>query len=259
MNIYGGAGNDVITLAASADPNTVDGGAGDDTLTGGAARDVIAGGSGNDRITGGGAGDALDGGAGLDTAVLAGSHDTYAVVRSLDRSWISVWIPMAYIPENPSAPYGDMDHLVGIERLEFGDRKLAFDLGAGEAAANTVRIIGAAFGDDAIAQHPDWVRDGLSWFDGGLSMLEVCERVFDTPAYRELYGPQTDRDFVTAVYRNATGGYPAPEVQTSYESLLSGDGAAMTRAELLMFAAASDDNARHIDLAGLQRTGVDFF
>ena len=67
-NIRGGAGNDVVTAAASATAGvTLNGDAGTDTLTGGAQADTLLGGSENDSLIGGAQTDTLNGGSGSDT------------------------------------------------------------------------------------------------------------------------------------------------------------------------------------------------
>jgi hypothetical protein len=69
------------------------------------------------------------------------------------------------------------DALIGVERIQFADQRFALDLGAGEAAGNTVRVIGAAFNETLII--PAYVGIGLQFFDGGQSMLQVCELWLD--------------------------------------------------------------------------------
>ena len=65
--VKGGAGNDVINMAAATTAAVVlSGNAGNDTLTGGTVADTINGGEGNDIITGNGGADNLTGGAGYD-------------------------------------------------------------------------------------------------------------------------------------------------------------------------------------------------
>ena len=64
--VKGGAGNDVINMAAATAAVVLSGNAGNDTLTGGTVADTINGGEGNDIITGNGGADNLTGGAGYD-------------------------------------------------------------------------------------------------------------------------------------------------------------------------------------------------
>ncbi|MGE5611794.1 MAG: beta-propeller domain-containing protein, partial [Bacillota bacterium] len=75
--IYGGDGNDAITIALdnSKLPTRLSGGAGNDTLTGGAGDDYIAGGDDDDFIFGGLGNDSLFGGWGNDTMDGGGGDD----------------------------------------------------------------------------------------------------------------------------------------------------------------------------------------
>ena len=73
--VKGGAGNDVINMAAATAAVVLSGNAGNDTLTGGEVADTINGGEGNDIIYGSEGADKLTGGAGADVfAVLTAIH-----------------------------------------------------------------------------------------------------------------------------------------------------------------------------------------
>ncbi|MBI4205325.1 MAG: PQQ-dependent sugar dehydrogenase [Betaproteobacteria bacterium] len=214
--LFGGSGND-----------SLDGGAGDDELQGGNGADILIGGAGDDILLGG---------AGIDTAVFSGNRADHAVGAA---------------GSTVSGPEGS-DTLASIERLQFADANLAFDLGMAEAAGNTVRIIGAAFDAPTIQQRPDYVGIGLNFFDSGMSMLAVCQVAIDA------MGSPTNEAFVNTVYENVVGVLPSAAERDLYVGMLQGSGGAMTQAELLMFAANTDTNAVNINLAGLQQTGVEF-
>jgi hypothetical protein len=144
------------------------------------------------------------------------------------------------------------DLVTGVERFQFSDLNLAIDLGPGQPAGSTVRVIGAAFDAPAIAQHPDWVGIGLSLFDSGMSMLQVCALVIGVMGF-----PSNDA-FVNTVYENVVGSLPSATAHDYYVGLLQGGGGTMTQAQLLELAANTDPNALNIDLVGLQHTGVAF-
>jgi Ca2+-binding RTX toxin-like protein len=77
IDVFGGNGNDTISLDNVALPTAhLFGGNGDDTLTGGAGNDILDGASGNDTLNGGDGNDSLDGGAGNDTVVGGKGADT---------------------------------------------------------------------------------------------------------------------------------------------------------------------------------------
>jgi Ca2+-binding RTX toxin-like protein len=77
INVFAGAGNDLVGVAGAILASTLDGGIGNDTLsgTGGndtlmgdGGNDLLMGNYGNDLLIGGGSADTLDGGAGIDRA-----------------------------------------------------------------------------------------------------------------------------------------------------------------------------------------------
>jgi hypothetical protein len=198
--------------------------------------DRITGNAAANRLEGSGGNDILDGGDGVDTAVFRGERADYTHGAALS---------------SVSGPDG-ADVLSGIERLAFDDIGIAFDLGGGAAAGNTVRVIGAALGEENIAAHPDWVGIGLDLFDSGRTLLQVCELLI------EVLGHPSNETFVETVYENVIGAAPSQAQRDFYVGLLVGSGGAYTQAQLLEIAADSPVNAERIELAVLQQTGVEF-
>lgn len=219
--------------------NVISGTEGPDNLIGTAGDDVILAAGGQDTLTGIGGNDTLDGGSGADTVIYSSSRASYSI--SGTASGLSV-----------SGPDGN-DILSGIERFHFADKNIAIDLGAGQAASNTVRIIGAAFDAATIQQHPDYVGIGLNLFDPGKSVLEVSQLVVGVMNL-------TNDVFVDTVYQNVAGVAPSPAEHDYYVGLLEGNSGigAFTQAQLLEFAANTDVNATNINLVGLQQSGVAF-
>jgi hypothetical protein len=129
----------------------------DNVLTGNGLNNVLQGLAGNDTLSGGDGNDTLDGGAGLDVAAYSGSRSGYAV--GAEGTAVS-------------GPEGS-DVLLSVERVQFGDRGVAFDLGLGESAGNTVRVIGAAL-DAQYNGIAAFVGIGIDLFEAGMNLLEVC-------------------------------------------------------------------------------------
>ena len=222
-----------LTVAGS---NVISGTDGADVLAGTAGPDVIVGGAGNDTLTGGAGNDTVNGGTDVDTAVYSGPYAGYLVTGTAPNFTVS-------------APEGS-DTLSSIERLQFSNRKLAFDLGPNSAGGNTVRVIGAAFDGPSIALHPDWVGIGLQFFDGGMSMLQVCGLVAQIMA-------MSDTQFISTVYLNVFG-TPVPDANAYASLFLQGSGGLFTQGQLLEIAANLAINEANIGLVGLQLSGVDF-
>jgi len=216
---------------------TVDAASTASSATGNALDNVITGNALGNALSGAGGNDTLDGGAGNDTAVYSGARADYSI---------------------PGATNGTVtgsegtDTLISIERYQFSDLTLAFDLGPDQAAGNTVKVIGAAFDAPTIGQHPDYVGIGLDLFDSGMSLLEVCQLVIG------VMGNPSNVAFVNTVYQNLVGAPPSQGELDSYVGLLQGSGGPLTQAQLLEIATLSTINAENIDLVGLQASGVEF-
>ena len=215
--------------------NVISGTDGPDNLAGTAGDDTILAAGGQDTLNGAAGNDTLDGGSDIDTVIYSNSRASYSI--SGTASGISV-----------SGPDGS-DTLSGIERFRFADKSFAIDLNDGQAANNTVRIIGAAFDAPAILEHPDYVGIGLNLFDSGQSVLEVSQLVVD---FMNL----SNDDFVDTVFQNVVGAAPTPAEHDFYVGML--ENGASNQAQLLELAANSDINATNINLVGLQQGGVEF-
>jgi RTX calcium-binding nonapeptide repeat (4 copies) len=83
-HLFGGSGNDTLTGGAGADQlfgddgnDTLNGSDGNDTLNGGIGNDSLNGGDGDDTLNGGAGNDTVVGGKGTDTAFLGAGNDTF--------------------------------------------------------------------------------------------------------------------------------------------------------------------------------------
>jgi hypothetical protein len=208
----------------------------DDLIIGSAEHNQFSGRAGNDTI---------DGAGGADTAVYGGAHSAYTVVRTATGFTVT-----------DNAGTDGSDTLTNVERMRFADESIAFDLGAGQSAGNTVRLIGAAFGAGRVT--PDLVGIGMTIFDQGLAMVQVADLALGTDLWLSMAGSRSDVDFVNTVYRNVVGTLPSDEARDFFVGLLQGSGGTMTQAELLALAADQPLNEGNISLVGLQQNGVEF-
>jgi len=187
--------------------------------------------------------DAVDGGTGIDIAAYSGARSDYTVSHSADGSWKVV---------SSAALGGGADTLVSMERVQFSDGKLALDTAAGQSAASTARVIGGAFGASAVAAHPEWAGIGLTFFDNGMTMAQVCAVV------APLLGNLTNTQFVEQLYANVVHSAPSAGMLASLLSLIEGPSAAMSRVEFLAMAVTHPLNDASIDLVGLQAHGLTY-
>lgn len=216
-------------IAGSNDPDNLSGTGGDDIIFAAGGDDTVTGAAGNDQ---------LNGGSGVDSAIFNGNRESFTL--SATDTGFSV-----------SGPDGS-DTLSDIERVIFSDSNVAIDMSTGQAANNTVRIIGAAFDTPIIEQHPDYVGIGLDLFDSGQTMLEVSQLAVG------VMGNLGNDVFVDTVYQNVIGVAPTKEDRDHFTALLQGSGGSMTQAQLLELAANSEANALNINLVGLQQSGVEY-
>lgn len=224
-------GTDNLAIAYGVTIENASGGAGDDSLTGNAANNIL---------TGGGGDDTLNGQAGIDTAVYSGDRSAWTIT-STDTGYTA------------SGGNNGTATMTGIERLQFADTRLALDLDG--AAGDTARIIGAAFGAQYLTLAPAYVGAGLSGFDAGLSMEQVAELALGSDLFLQLAGSRDNTAVVTQLYRSVVGIAPSASDLNTFLGMLSGG---MSQAELLVFAADTEENTQNINLTGLMQTGIAF-
>jgi len=207
---------------------------------GGSGNDTLIGNTANNTLTGRGGNDAIDGAGGIDVAKYTGARAGFTLTKT----------STGYTVADLTGTEGT-DTLANIERLQFSDKKVAIDLSGTGHAAETVEVLGAAFGKGLIS-NTTVMATGLSVFDGGMSFHDVCAAVVG------LMGTSSNADFVTAVYHNLTGAQPSPAVRDAFVAYLQGSGGTMSQADFLVVAATSEVNVNNIDLVGLQQTGVEY-
>ncbi|MBY0362246.1 MAG: cadherin domain-containing protein [Phreatobacter sp.] len=81
-NNFGGFIDNVSLRELTYQPDTLDGGNGNDTIYGGEQRDSLIGGAGNDRLFGGGGNDTINGGSGSDVLSGGAGNDTFLFAAS---------------------------------------------------------------------------------------------------------------------------------------------------------------------------------
>ncbi|MDB5871003.1 MAG: hypothetical protein JWQ07_445 [Ramlibacter sp.] len=197
----------------------------DDSVTGNDAANLFVLGAGTNSA---------DGGAGIDKVVYTGARFGYQISVSDGAVHIS--------------GANAVDTLTSVERVDFADRKLAFDISGN--AGITAKVIGAVFGAGAVSAHPDYAGIGLSLLDGGMSYGSLAQYAIDA----RLGAAHTNGDVVTLLYTNVAGTAPPPSDYASYTSQLASG--AQTQASLGVYAAEHELNVAHVDLVGLAQTGL---
>ena len=127
----------------------------------------------------------IDGGAGIDTAVYAGNRSNYTLTKNASSFTMS------------SSAEG-ADTLTNIERLQFFDKTIAFDVDG--IAGQAYRVYQAAFN-----RTPD--NGGLKYWiglmDGGYTLAGVASGFIASAEFKTLYGSNpTNELFVSKLYDN---------------------------------------------------------
>jgi Ca2+-binding RTX toxin-like protein len=205
--------------------------------SGNALANHITGNEGNNVLTGLGGDDLIDGDAGVDTAVYTGTRSQYVVTKTA-TGWTV----------NGTQTQEGTDTLTNVERLQFSDGHLAFDLSgnAGEVA----KIIGAVFGRDSVSnQH--YVSIGLHYTDTGMSYADLMQLAIDA---RLGANASSHSEVVKLLYTNVIGVAPDAATLASFTSLL--DNGTYTVSSLGILAADISYNTDNIHLTGLAATGL---
>ena len=187
--------------------------------------------SGRDNLFGTSGNDTIDGGGATDTLYLPGNRSGYSILKT-----------QAGLTLTSSA--SGTDTLANVERLQFTDKKLAFD----QAAIDTAKIIGAAFGAQSL--QPSLSAIGISLFDDGMTRQEVAGL-----AVSAISGPATNENLVNVLYTNVIGHAPDSASLKLFTDMLD---QGTSKADLLLLAADTDQNAQNIGLVGIADNGLEY-
>jgi|GEM_PF-3121195 len=213
---------------------------------------LFVGTDGNDTLIGGGAGNGLlVGKEGTDTVVYGNASDQYKVNISspyFRYDLINVY-KIIHIAVSNANGSGGVDLLDDVERLQFSDKSIAFDIdgNAGKAA----KILGAVFGKDAVANAVN-VGIYLQLLDDGMSYEEVMMLALNT----KLGAGFSDSDEIRLLYRNIAGTEPSlADLNYWIKTIASGQ---YSQASFGVMEAELELNATRINLAGLVTTGLTY-
>lgn len=213
-----------------------------DVLQGGTGAEAFYGGDGDDRFTPGAGDDIIDGGFGVDSAVWLSPRSGYHVSRT-DYGWTV----------QANGTDDGLDRLTQVERVQFSDQALAFDLDG--RAGVVAQVLHALFGADSLSNEV-YVGIGLQLVDGGMSYADLVRLAVDTDVFASLAGGRSSTAFVNHVYRNVIGQLPSAGELAYYAGLL--DRGDLNQYELALLACQTPFNTEHVDLVGLAATGIEY-
>lgn len=200
----------------------------------------VGGTSGNDILNAGVGDYSFDGGSGTDTVVLSGNLESYSIQQTTGGYTLSELGGSA-----------SSITLNSIERVQFADRKLAFDTTG--SAGNAAKLIGAALGTEFLKSAYDNIKGSvIAIFDGGTTMKQLAASVVGLDVFIQLEGTNSNTDFVKYIYQTVTGQVASAADVTTLVKFLD-DG--MTQGDFLATVA---DMGLNVDLVGLAKTGIEY-
>jgi len=205
---------------------------GQNTLNGSAGNDTFVNLNSNSGLA------YFNGGLGIDTAHFGAGLDNYKITREADNFVRVVGNGVEVI-------------LTSVERLQFSDVSLAFDLDGNAGAI--AKLLGVVLGKDNW-HNAEYVGIGLDLHDNS----DISFEAFMELAFSAVIGSDpSNEDVVSLIYNNLVGQEPSQEeLDMLVADLL--DSGAYTQGSLGVLAADHDLNATNIDLVGLAQTGIEY-
>ena len=202
---------------------------------------VLDGTSGNDTLRGTAANDTINGGSGIDIVIFKGIRAAYSITHSSDGSLVAI----------DRVGTGGTDLLRDVERLEFADTKIAFDLNG--SAGSAAKFIAVALGPDYLAPSGNSIKGTiLSIFDSGTTMSQLAAIVVNMDAFIQMEGTGSNSDFIKFIHKNVIG---TPPTTTQLGPLVAILDSGMTQGDFL---AAVAELGINVDLVGLVTTGFEY-
>lgn len=223
ISLYDGATElwDISGFVETDDAN-VGPGVNQDLLLSGA--DTLIGNSWNNKLEGYLGNDYIDGKGGTDTAVYLGSLYDYSYV--VDGGTIR------------TSGLDGFDTLVSIERLEFDDYGIAFDINGN--AGKAYRLYQAAFDRVPDVGGLGYQMDAL---DDGLSLSQVSGNFIRSPEFQSTYGTLNNSQFVTQLYLNVLDRAPESAGLSYHVARLN---SGVSRADVLVGFSESPENKANV-------------
>jgi alpha-tubulin suppressor-like RCC1 family protein len=203
---------------------------------------TITGTAGNDLLPGTSATDMISGLGGIDTVQFSGASSSHSLTKTAPAAW-------TVIGEGS-------DQLVDVERLQFSDTKIALDLAPTEHGGQALEFIGVLA--PSLVHAPQIVGVILGLIDGGTSLQGVFQLAIDIGLVNDIAGSSSDAALAQMAFRNVIGAEADAGMTDLLVSFMDGRNAHFSHADFLTVIAGMEINQVHIDLIGLQQTGIEF-
>lgn len=184
--------------------------------------------------------DNFDGGPGVDTVVYDKPISNYVVVPGVNGIEVS------------SANYSEgSDWLLSIERLQFKDKGLAFDLDG--HAGTAAKTLGLVFGQEAVSV-PKYMGICLDYLDN--KQMTAAQLMHEALAVRLGTDAQNTEKLVSFLYERLTGMVPIQSEKDKYVGWITSG--AYTSDSLAVYASGLSLNPVVTQLTGMATTGIAF-
>jgi len=212
--------------------------------------DQITGNGIANTITGGGGNDQINGGAGIDTAIYSGTTSQYQIRTGNQTTIVDI-----------TTGRDGTDTLSNIERLKFFDKNIALDLAPSQSAGQTALLLGAVLpGQLAFDPSKQALLGGvINLFDQNFSLAQLSGAILRLPIWDTLTNKvaPTTADVATYLVNNVYGGSQTSAITNAAINAMTAETPA-TQGSYLASLAASTANQTHIDLVGIQATGLTY-
>lgn len=178
----------------------------------------------------------VDTGTGLDTVVFSGNYSAHSIIKNGTDFVVS-------------SQDDGTDSLSHVERLEFSDVNVAFDLDGN--AGRVARILGAVYGKESIS-NAAYAGVGLTLLDSGMSYQELVQLALNV----KLGSGFSNSAEINLFYLNLKDSLPSSaDLNFWLGAMSSGQ---YSQASLGVFAADLDLNAANINFVGLANIGLSY-
>ena len=193
-----------------------------------------------DRLLNTSSKDNFDGGPGIDTVVYDGPLSNYVVAPGVNG------IEVSRVNYSEGA-----DWLLSIERLQFKDKGLAFDLDGHAGIA--VKTLGLVFGQEAVSV-PKYIGICLDYLDN--KQMTAAQLMHEALAVRLGADAQNTEKLVSFLYERLTGMVPNQSEKEKYVGWITSG--AYTADSLAVYASELSLNSVVTQLTGMATTGIAF-
>jgi hypothetical protein len=204
----------------------------------------------SDRLIDRPSADMSDGGPGIDTFVIEGARSAYSLSANYG--------PATVLIKRKDGSTAD-DFLTNFERLEFaGGQRIALDLGATDAAGQSVMLIGAVLGKGLLPAKEELMGTVIGLFDQGYSMQQLAGALLRLPIWGGvLTATNNSNDIARYLLRTVHKAEPSEAAVMMGAAALNSESPAQ-QGTWLATLAQSAANQVQVDLVGLQSSGFQY-